>query len=224
MYKTLSIVATLLLAVGLAVAQDQSNPSSNPSSSSAQSSSQTPSSADQSAPASSQSSTDQSATSSQSGTAADQNAAPSTADQNAAAGGRSGKLPQTASPLPLIALLGMGSLTAGLVSRRKKAGNEAWSGFAVSSFLLRETRNEERETRTTCPRGLTTRSATSLAAGPSRTSWIAQDVRWGNLFVCGVCAVREKRSFLCITVLLHPPRLRGEKTFKTPCTIRVRLV
>jgi LPXTG-motif cell wall-anchored protein len=31
-----------------------------------------------------------------------------------------GNLPQTASPLPLLALLGFGSLSAGLIRRRKK--------------------------------------------------------------------------------------------------------
>ncbi|HZD96426.1 MAG TPA: LPXTG cell wall anchor domain-containing protein, partial [Candidatus Sulfotelmatobacter sp.] len=46
---------------------------------------------------------------------ADQNAAP--ADKNANAGQN---LPQTASPLPLLGLLGLGSLVTGLISRRKK--------------------------------------------------------------------------------------------------------
>ncbi len=34
--------------------------------------------------------------------------------------GKKGKLPQTASPLPLLGLLGAGSLTAGLATRRRK--------------------------------------------------------------------------------------------------------
>jgi LPXTG-motif cell wall-anchored protein len=58
---------------------------------------------------------------------ADQNATSSTgsnaavSDQNATAGSASDQsaLPQTASPLPLLALLGMGSLGSGLVLRRK---------------------------------------------------------------------------------------------------------
>jgi LPXTG-motif cell wall-anchored protein len=40
-------------------------------------------------------------------------------NQNASAQ-NNGKLPQTASPLPLLGLLGLGSLGLGLFSRRKK--------------------------------------------------------------------------------------------------------
>lgn len=40
--------------------------------------------------------------------------------QAGTAAGQHGKLPQTASPLPLLGLLGMGSLGAGLVVRRRK--------------------------------------------------------------------------------------------------------
>jgi LPXTG-motif cell wall-anchored protein len=53
--------------------------------------------------------------------------AQSSSDQNAAAGNQTaknnaaaGNLPQTASPLPLLGLLGLGSLAAGVVSRRKR--------------------------------------------------------------------------------------------------------
>ena len=53
-------------------------------------------------------------TPSTSSTAADQTNA-SNADQNA----KSGELPQTASPLPLLGLLGLGSLLTGLVARKK---------------------------------------------------------------------------------------------------------
>jgi LPXTG-motif cell wall-anchored protein len=61
-----------------------------------------------------------------------QNAAPSTNQNNNAAStgdqavrhysdmDQNAKLPQTASPLPLLALLGLGSLAGGLISRRKK--------------------------------------------------------------------------------------------------------
>jgi hypothetical protein len=54
-------------------------------------------------------------------TAADQNTAstPSSTDQNADQSAKSGDLPQTASPLPLLGLLGLGSLVTGLVARKK---------------------------------------------------------------------------------------------------------
>jgi LPXTG-motif cell wall-anchored protein len=76
---------------------------------------------DQSAAPSSQSSN--AAQSSTATTSTDQTSTTSkstavTADQNATPGDN--KLPQTATPLPLLALLGMGSLTSGLLARRKK--------------------------------------------------------------------------------------------------------
>jgi LPXTG-motif cell wall-anchored protein len=55
-------------------------------------------------------------TSDQSGAAADQNAA-GAMDQGAT---KHGKLPQTGSPLPLIGLIGLGSLAAGAASRKRK--------------------------------------------------------------------------------------------------------
>ena len=122
MRKLLSIAATLALAGAFAVAQDQSSQpsSSNPDQSSAQSQQQT--TPDQSAnPSSGTSTPDQNASpSSSSSSSADQNAAgtSATSDQNAPANGK--KLPQTASPLPLLGLLGVGSLAAGVISRRKK--------------------------------------------------------------------------------------------------------
>jgi LPXTG-motif cell wall-anchored protein len=84
---------------------------------------------DQSATQSSQSSN--AAQSSTSTTTSDQNTSTSanpstststTSDQDATAGNKAngGKLPQTATPLPLLALLGMGSLTGGMFARRKK--------------------------------------------------------------------------------------------------------
>jgi LPXTG-motif cell wall-anchored protein len=55
----------------------------------------------------------------------DQNNANASADQNAQAGAQDQskqgeKLPQTASPLPLISLLGFGSMLTGLATRRRK--------------------------------------------------------------------------------------------------------
>jgi len=50
-------------------------------------------------------------------TTSDQNATTTDQDANNTNGK---KLPQTATPLPLLALLGMGSLTSGIVARRKK--------------------------------------------------------------------------------------------------------
>jgi LPXTG-motif cell wall-anchored protein len=75
---------------------------------------------DQNAAQSSQSSASQSSTST---TTSDKTKTTSDQDPNNAAAGTSangGKLPQTATPLPLLALLGMGSLTSGLLARRKK--------------------------------------------------------------------------------------------------------
>jgi|ERR1051326_175130 LPXTG-motif cell wall-anchored protein len=123
MRKLLSIAATLALAGAFAVAQDQSSQpsSSNPDQSSAQSQQQT--TPDQSAnPSSSTSTPDQNANPSSSSTSPDQNAAgtSATSDQNANTDANGKKLPQTASPLPLLGLLGVGSLAAGVISRRKK--------------------------------------------------------------------------------------------------------
>jgi hypothetical protein len=94
----------------------------------AQSATQTPSTSttDQNA-ASSTSSSDQNSTANQNQntTGSDQNANQgvrqySDMDQNAGNNNSGNKLPQTASPLPLLGLLGMGSLAAGLIGRRKK--------------------------------------------------------------------------------------------------------
>jgi hypothetical protein len=91
-----------------------------------QSAAQTPSTStsDQNT-ASSTSSSDQNSTANQNTTSNDQNANQgvhqySDMDQNAGNNKANSKLPQTASPLPLIGLLGLGSLLTGLVSRRKK--------------------------------------------------------------------------------------------------------
>jgi LPXTG-motif cell wall-anchored protein len=109
MKKLLFLLAVMLIAVGISVAQtDQNNPNSNPansptatqSSPSAQGSATTP---DQGT--ATQSATDQSTT---------------TTTTRHHRGAKSGNLPQTASPLPLLGLLGMGSLAAGVATRKKK--------------------------------------------------------------------------------------------------------
>lgn len=76
------------------------------------------SAADQNAPAASDNqnsaTTDQNAPANQ-GAAADQNAPAANADQNAPANSNSkGKLPQTGSELPLLGLLGLGTVSAGV--------------------------------------------------------------------------------------------------------------
>jgi LPXTG-motif cell wall-anchored protein len=82
-------------------------------------------SSDQSAAAPS---ADQSATSSTGAAPADNSAASAqSSDQNAASSdttakneGGNGKLPQTASPLPLLGLMGFGSMITGYFSRKRK--------------------------------------------------------------------------------------------------------
>ena len=109
MKKLLFLLAVMLIAVGISVAQtDQNNPNSNPansptatqSSPSAQGSATTPDLG-----TANQSTTDQSTT---------------TTTTRHHRGAKSGNLPQTASPLPLLGLLGMGSLAAGVATRKKK--------------------------------------------------------------------------------------------------------
>lgn len=98
------------------VAQSTTSPQSNPSGSQSPSSSQDQSSSPSTSPSSTQSTTPSSTESTQpSGSAAGQTG--STAGQTSA--GQS-KLPQTASPLPLLGLVGLGSLVTGLIARRKK--------------------------------------------------------------------------------------------------------
>ena len=108
MKKLLFLLAAMLIAAGISVAQtDQNNPSSNPANSPA---------ATQSSP-----SAQGSATTPDQGTAAqgatDQTSTTTTHHHKSS---KSGNLPQTASPLPLLGLLGMGSLAAGVASRKKK--------------------------------------------------------------------------------------------------------
>ena len=107
MKKLLFLLAVMLIAVGISVAQtDQNNsgntansPTATQSTTGAQGSATTP---DQGT--ATQSSTDQTTT--------------TTTHKHKGANG--GNLPQTASPLPLLGLLGMGSLAAGVVTRKKK--------------------------------------------------------------------------------------------------------
>lgn len=108
MKTVLSLLTALLLCVGMSMAQatqPQSTTGNDQATTTTQTTTQTQT------PAATQ---DQNATS-QNGAAADQNA--NAADQN---GTKKGKLPQTASPLPLLGLLGMGSLGLGAAARRKR--------------------------------------------------------------------------------------------------------
>ena len=103
--RVLVLAATLMFTAGMALAQaGTSNPdqNSNPNASSTQTQTTTTTQT----PANNATESNQ---------AAGQTA---TGDQNAAA--PTGQLPQTASPLPLLALLGLGSVGAGALSRKKK--------------------------------------------------------------------------------------------------------
>jgi LPXTG-motif cell wall-anchored protein len=106
MKKLLFLLAVMLIAVGISVAQtDQNNPNSNPANSPT---------ATQSSP-----SAQGSATTPDQGTA-NQGATDQSNTTTHHRGAKSGNLPQTASPLPLLGLLGMGSLAAGVATRKKK--------------------------------------------------------------------------------------------------------
>ncbi|HKW67098.1 MAG TPA: LPXTG cell wall anchor domain-containing protein [Terriglobales bacterium] len=103
------LLAVMLIAVGISVAQtDQNNPNSNPANS--PSATQSSPSAQGSATTPDQGTANQSAT--------DQSTTTTTTRHHR--GAKSGNLPQTASPLPLLGLLGMGSLAAGVATRKKK--------------------------------------------------------------------------------------------------------
>ncbi|HKW26809.1 MAG TPA: LPXTG cell wall anchor domain-containing protein [Terriglobales bacterium] len=109
MKKLLFLLAVMLIAVGISVAQtDQNNPNSNPANS--PTATQTSPSAQGSATTPDQGTANQSAT--------DQTTTTTTTRHHK--GAKSGNLPQTASPLPLLGLLGMGSLAAGVATRKKK--------------------------------------------------------------------------------------------------------
>ncbi len=116
MKKLLFLLVITLVLVGWTVAQTSSSSSS---------AGQTGTSA-QSGSAAGQ--TGAAAGTDQTGAASGQTGAAGTSDQNAASDqtaatkkGRSKRLPQTASPLPFLGLLGAGSLTAGLIARKRKA-------------------------------------------------------------------------------------------------------
>jgi|GraSoiStandDraft_41_1057321.scaffolds.fasta_scaffold121014_3 LPXTG-motif cell wall-anchored protein len=110
MKKLFYLLTVMLIAAGISVAQSTSNDQGSSTSGSAASSS---SSTDQATPSTSSDQGTQGATTS------DQSAtgAASTGAQDQ--GAKAGNLPQTASPLPLLGLLGMGSLAAGVLTRRK---------------------------------------------------------------------------------------------------------
>ena len=109
MKKLLFLLAVMLIAVGISVAQtDQNNPNSNPANS--PTATQSSPSAQGSATTPDQGTANQSAT--------DQSTTTTTTRHHRSA--KSGNLPQTASPLPLLGLLGMGSLAAGVATRKKK--------------------------------------------------------------------------------------------------------
>lgn len=116
MKKLLLLLTILFLSAAWALAQTDQNNTSNPSSGT---------SATQSAPSSQTDTGNASTTQSTTTTTTDQNATPDqNANGNAAAtdtsGKKHGKLPQTASPLPLLGLIGAGSLAAGVASRKKR--------------------------------------------------------------------------------------------------------
>lgn len=103
------LLAVMLIAVGISVAQtDQNNPNSNPANS--------PSATQSSPSAQGSTTTPDQGTANQSAT--DQSTTTTTTRHHR--GAKSGNLPQTASPLPLLGLLGMGSLAAGVATRKKK--------------------------------------------------------------------------------------------------------
>lgn len=127
MKSVLSVLTALLFFVGLSMAQtnDQAQPATSGNQATAnQTQNATP--ADQNATQSTTTQTTTTRRHHRGAAAANQNGA---ADQNGAAANgatgtnanaNGGNLPQTASPLPLLGLLGMGSLGIGAVSRRKR--------------------------------------------------------------------------------------------------------
>jgi LPXTG-motif cell wall-anchored protein len=124
MKKLLFLLSVMLITVGMSVAQSNSS-STNPDQSSSSATGQSSSNPDQNAtsnpsstPSSDQSATSTDQTSTTKTTTHKHRASGAASDQNAGASA-GGNLPQTASPLPLLGLLGLGSLAAGVVTRRK---------------------------------------------------------------------------------------------------------
>ncbi|HWR16256.1 MAG TPA: hypothetical protein VN577_15615 [Terriglobales bacterium] len=112
MKKLLYLMAVMLLAAGMSMAQTGASGSASTGNDQTGASAQG-SVGSQGAQGSVDTNAGQTGTADQNATAAGQNAGTSS-DQNA------GALPQTASPLPLLAMLGLGSLGTGLVRRFRK--------------------------------------------------------------------------------------------------------
>jgi LPXTG-motif cell wall-anchored protein len=109
MKKLLFLLAVMLIAVGISVAQtDQSN--TNPNAANSPTATQSNTGTQGAATTPDQGTADQSATQSTT----------TTTTHKRHRGANAGNLPQTASPLPLLGLLGMGSLAAGVFTRKKK--------------------------------------------------------------------------------------------------------
>ena len=119
--KKLSLLTiTLLIATGMAVAQASGSGSAAGSGTAASTSSGQASGSTAASDQATTPQTDQSATPAAN---PDQNATgqAGAADQNGANGQRKGgRLPQTGSPLPLLALLGAGATATGVITRKRK--------------------------------------------------------------------------------------------------------
>ena len=116
------LLAVLVLTAGWALAQTDTNSSSSTNSTNSTTTQQQPANqTDQNANTqATPSNPDQNANTQATPSTSDQtNSAATTSDQNAPASNGK-KLPQTASPLPLLGLLGLGSVASGLVMRKKK--------------------------------------------------------------------------------------------------------
>jgi hypothetical protein len=115
MRKLLYLVAVTLITVGMAVAQnDAGSSASTPTNNSA-------TSADQNAGTTGAATQDQTGAANPSATDQSAPATPGTTGKHRreAAAANGGNLPQSASPLPLLGLLGFGSLAAGAIVRKK---------------------------------------------------------------------------------------------------------